>query len=142
MEKLQLKFRKEDLVVIGILSCLLALELLTIVLIPMAQKLPFIISIFISSIKILAPLFLFLNIFFLLSTFLFKEKKEVADSWATYFRESLRSAFSSSVISTLVLLSSVLLGFLVYMGLSKIYNLPPISHTVEYLRLWVARNTY
>lgn len=142
MEKLKLKFRKEDLVIIWILAILLMLELLTIVLIAMAQQLTFVVAVFIAAIKILAPVFLAFNIFFLATTFMFKEKKLVATSWGAYFQESLRSAFFSSLIAMLLLLVSVLLGLVVYMGLSKVYRLPNINHTIIFLREWVARNTY
>ncbi|MBU2102557.1 MAG: hypothetical protein ABH865_04440 [Candidatus Omnitrophota bacterium] len=139
---MQFRFRKEDLLIITLLSILLVLELFIVLSIAIFQKLTFLIALFIGTIKVLSAAFLILNIFFLIATLLLKEKKLVNASWRAYLKESMRFSLSASIIAMFALSASAFLGMVLFAGISRLYHLSALDNFIESLRFWVARNIY
>ena len=137
-----IKLNKRELILVYILLAIFILEFITLaVMIYYAKFLTFI-SFFIEAVKVLAPIFLGLNIIFLISAAYVKGRKLIIKSWKAYLKNLLRLSVLSLGITLALISVSAFLGGLLGLLLTRIFQQPTVDGVMNSLREWIARNFY
>jgi len=136
------QFVRKELMFLAILAVILVLEMLMFVWLAHADKIETFIGYFLTVLKLLTPLFLWLNGIIIVSTMFIRRKNLIIQPWAAYFKEVLKFSITSSVITIVFLGMASLLGVLTMLLLRQAVHLPMIEETLSSLRQWVRHNFY
>ena len=136
------KLRRSELFIIWVLAGMLILEFLLLIMLVYFSTFPVFLALFVRSLRVLSPIFLALNIVFLIITMLVRGKELIAQSWATYLSETLRLSILSFVFAAVLLVLSAMAGVALEFLLSKLYHALSIHEIMTYLRQWIRDNLY
>ena len=142
MDEFRFKLRRRELLIIYILVSVFVIECVTLLLAVYYARFPVFIALFIKSLRILSPIFLALNVLFLISTMFVRGKKLIVRTWRTYIREFFRFFAVSLAITIVLLFISAFLGVLIAMLLRQLSHIPSMENIMDSLREWAARSFY
>ena len=137
-----IKLNKRELILVYTLLTIFILEFITLAVMIYYAKFVTFISFFIRAVKVLSPIFLGLNIIFLISTAYVKGRKLIIKSWKTYLKELLRLSALSLGITLALISVSAFLGGLLGLLFTRIFQQPTVEGVINSLREWIARNFY
>ena len=128
------------MIIVYSLVSLLILELIVLVALLYFARFPAFLAIFTQSLKLLSPLFFGLSGMILILSLFSKGRELIARIWTTYLREFLKLLTISLFFTSVLLLTSILLGTFIVILLKLISRLPHVQSTMDSLQSWVARN--
>ena len=137
MAEFKITLTRRDVILIYALSGIFVLELLILLLLIYYSRFPLFIAIFITSLRTLSPIFLCVNIIFLISMIFIKGKKLIVQSWKLFWSELVSYSILSFVITIFLMTLSALLGTFFTMLLRRISHVPTMQDVLTSLRIWV-----
>jgi hypothetical protein len=142
MPRFIISFSKRDIAVIAGLAALLIIEVSALFLLVYLSRFPVVIALFVKTLKLLTPVFLFLNIVFIVSTMLLKGKALIASSWREYLDELLRFAMLSLLITLGLIVLCSFAGTIIGLTLRKFAHIHSVGQFLAELKAWVSQNCY
>jgi hypothetical protein len=133
---------KRESIIVWALGLLFALELFILLILVHFASFPVFLSIFVQTLRLLSPLFLWAYTSFLILIIFGKGKSLIAISWGDFLLELLRFFIVSFIIALFLLVISAILGALLVLLLKWIYSLPKTKGILEPLRKWVEATFY
>ena len=137
-----IKLNRKELILVYALLAIFILEFAILAVMIYYAKFVTFIEFFIRAVKVLSPIFLGLNIIFLISTAYVEGKKLIIKSWKAYLKKLLRLSVLSLGITLVLISISAFLGGLLGLLLTRIFQQPTVDGVMNSLREWIARNFY
>lgn len=133
---------RRELFILYVIAVVSIIEFLGLMVMVYLAKIPAFISVFVKTLKILSPIFIGINVVFLIFTVFVKKRKSIVQSWKNYVRELIRFSVLSFAITIALVIISTLLGILIELTLRHIFNLSEAESVIEHMREWISRNFY
>ena len=142
MPRFEFQISKRDLFVLYLFLGILFFEFILLMVAIHYEKIPALIGLFITALRVLSPIFLGLNLILIMGVMLLRGKELLVKSWRDFILEVLRFSLVSSSLAIILLGLSALLAIPVAVLLKKMAGIPAVDNLITFLRQWVAENFY
>jgi hypothetical protein len=128
---------KKEAIVVWVLAILLFFEFFILLLLIYFASLPVFLPLFVRTLQLLSPIFLFAYLVFLILALLIKERRLIVEPWQVHFKDSLRFFALSFLIALAMMIVSAVCGASMVFLLKLIYSLPKTHGILDPLKKWV-----
>ena len=142
MADIKIKLSKTEWMIVYILGGFLFVELLVLLSLVHFAKFPIFIPLFIKGLRLLTPVFLAINVAFLIAIGFVKGKSLIVSSWKAYLAELLRFFSFSLLVTIAVMTVSALIGALLGLIADRLSEISSTGGLMGALREWVQQNFY